>query len=97
MSPLIWEYIGFIVAALILIWAVIELGKRFSRASRALDRQSSSWNKLDIRRPRTRVRTREESLFGEDIDPVDSEMAPEHEHHSRAQQNGHYSQSKKLL
>ncbi len=90
MDQTVIEYIGFVVAALILGWAVIELNRRYFR-----HRQKNlepTWVKFDS----TRVDEGEEFSPGEDTDDG-RENAPEAGLHTRAQQNGHYSESKKIL
>ena len=83
------EYIGFVVAALIIIWAVIEFGKRIARKN--VDaRAPHTWARMNAVR-RSSV---EESLPDADDDDDDG---PESDIHARAKQNGHYSESKKPL
>ncbi len=93
MNPMTAQYIGFVVVTLILIWAVIELNRRLSRR-RTSERRSTQgqWIQLNARRiddeetgPATPEPTESEEVF-EDTDP---------EIHTRAKQNGHYSESKK--
>lgn len=92
MDPTLVQYIGFVVAALILGWAVVELNKRYFR-QRYGDREvPNSWVKLDS----TRMGDVEERLPVEDSDEEKKEV-PEPDIHARAQQNGHHSESKKLL
>jgi len=94
MDPTIVQYLGFIVAALILIWAMVELGRWRYRRKKLGTRALTNWTKLDSTRPEALL---EESLLLPDADDEDQEEKPEHDIHTRAQQNGHYSQSKKLL
>jgi hypothetical protein len=92
MDTTLVEYIGFVVAALILGWAVAELNRRYFRQRRSDLEPLKTWVRLDS----TRVDEIEEPLQDEDSDE-DLEEADEPDIHSRAQQNGHHSQSKKLL
>ena len=99
MNPTLIVYLGFVVAALILIWAVIEINQRLTRHKKIDARDLSnqgSWVKLDS----TRINASEE-LLPADVDENDNEGdqddTPEHNQHTRAQQNGHYSESKKPL
>jgi hypothetical protein len=91
MDPAVLPYFGFIVAALILMWGVMELSKRYSRRQKiggeALDRLVQ----LDV----TRGNEPEELLPGSIQE--NQEEDPEPGIHPRAKQNGHYSESKKPL
>lgn len=91
MDPIVTlvEYIGFVVAALIIIWAVIELGKRIYTRKHVDVGSPQTWIRYDTVRPDTT----EESL----PDGDDDEEASEPDIHTRAKQNGHYSESKKPL
>jgi hypothetical protein len=93
MDPRLVEYIGFVVAALILGWAVAELNRRYFRQRKEdhLD-PLSTWVKLDS----AHADNAEESLLGEGT-AEDQEETPERSLHTRAQQNGHHSESKKIL
>jgi hypothetical protein len=92
MDTTLVEYIGFVVAALILGWAVAELNRRYFRQRRSDLEPLKTWVRLDS----TRVDEIEEPLPDKDSDE-DLEEVDEPDVHSRAQQNGHHSQSKKLL
>ena len=82
------EYIGFVVASLIIIWAVIELGRRMY-SKKNMDRGSpDTWARLNSILPPNH----EESLSD-----VGDEESHESDIHTRAKQNGHYSESKKPL
>jgi hypothetical protein len=89
MDPTLVEYIGFVVATLILGWAVVELSRRYFRQRKADLEPPNTWVKLDS----TLTDDIEELLPVEDSD----EEVPEPDIHTRAQQNGHHSESKKLL
>ncbi len=77
------QYLGFIVAALILIWAVIVLNKHLLRHNSSDSNSFKSWVELDTKRPTAR----------EDPTPQQSsekdDEAPEL--YIRARQNGHHS------
>ena len=111
MNPTLAAYLGFVVAALILIWAVIEINQRFTRRKKIDARDlgnQGNWIKLDS----TRINASEELLptdvrdvsnatdatdASEDNDEGGKDDIPEPNLHTRAQQNGHYSESKKPL
>lgn len=95
MNPMTAQYIGFVVVALILIWAVIELNRRISRR-RLNERRPTQgpWLSLNPRR----VNDEEAAPVSPQPDSAESEDAFEDsdaEIHTRAKQNGHYSESKK--
>jgi hypothetical protein len=83
------QYLGFLVAVLILIWAAIEIGRRYYRREKIHNRAPNTWAKLDT----TRARALEEEA-PEAINE-DEEDASEQSLHTRAQQNGHHLESKK--
>lgn len=99
MNPTLLGYLGFVVAALILIWAVLEISRRITRHKKIDTQIPNSWVALDS----TRITATEEihpSDTVEYIDEGDADDQPEeslHNMHTRAQQNGHYSESKKPL
>ncbi|MEO8973402.1 MAG: hypothetical protein ABI406_17590 [Ktedonobacteraceae bacterium] len=96
MNPTLVSYIAFVVAALILIWAVFEISRRFTRRKKIDAKALNSWVKLDS----THATTSEEvhPPVNDDIsDDDDSDDIAESDLHTRAQQNGHYSESKKPL
>lgn len=92
MDPTLIEYAGFFVAALILGWAVVELNKRYFRQRRVDSKPLNTWVKLDS----TSVNDIKEPLPDEESDG-DEESVPRSNIQIRAQQNGHHSESKKLL
>jgi hypothetical protein len=109
MDPVVVQYLGFVVAALILIWAVIEMSKRYSRRKKAGAEALTTWVPMDT----TRFTGMEELQPGEGGNTAgknlshsspegewsgeDQDNAPEQNPHARARQNGHYSESKKPL
>ena len=92
MNPQLLTYFGFVVALLILIWAVLEIRSRLARARRKKMNEGTTWVKFDSISPDT---AQEEPLLPEEDE--EQEEKPEHNLQTRAQQNGHYSESKKLL
>ena len=92
MYPILFTYLGFVVAALILGWAVFEISRRYFRQRRGETRSPNTWVKL-------------EPTFESDVEkPLQDEDADEEEEATqgahiriRAQHNGHHSESKKLL
>jgi hypothetical protein len=86
------QYAGFIVAALILSWAAIEINRRYFRRRRGDVRSLNTWAPLDTGQPDAT----EESLSASD-DDEDTAESGEQDLQTRARQNGHYSESKKPL
>jgi hypothetical protein len=84
------EYIGFVVAALIIVWAAIEFGKRIYARKNVDAGSPRTWARMNS----IRHSNVEESL--PDADDDDDE-GPESDIDTRAKQNGHYSESKKPL
>ncbi|MHB8599273.1 MAG: hypothetical protein ACYDER_20980 [Ktedonobacteraceae bacterium] len=95
MNPTVAGYVGFVVAALIIIWAVFEMSRRFTRRKKIDAQALTAWVKLDS----THATASEELLPIHDDTNDDDEQddIPESNLHTRAQQNGHYSESKKPL
>ena len=89
MGPHIVTYIGFVVVALILVWAIFELGKRFSTRKKIDTRTMNTWVTLKS----TSANIAEELPAIDD----DQEETPRLDIITKAQQNGHYSESKKSL
>ena len=92
MYPTLIEYLGFVVAALILGWAVIELNRRHFRQRRVDSKSLNTWVKLDS----TLEDDIESSLPDEESDE-EEESVQEANIQIRAQHNGYHSESKKLL
>ena len=86
------QYAGFIVAALILSWAAIEINRRYFRRRRGDVRSLNTWIHLDTGQPDAT----EESLTASD-DDEDTAESSEQDLQTRSRQNGHYSESKKPL
>jgi hypothetical protein len=91
MDPTVVQYVLFVLAALILIWAVIALNKRLYRRGSPKPGSPTTWMKLDTRRPEAREDPSPDALFDGDA-AVDEE---EIELHARARQNGHHAESQK--
>ena len=91
MDPTVVQYIGFGVVILILIWAVVEMSRRSSRRKKVGREALDIWVKMDA----ARAISTEQSP--PDMDPEEPEEPSEEHTHTRAQQNGHYSESKRPL
>ena len=92
MSPVFVTYIGFVVAALILLWGLFVVGKRYIVRRRKVDtRLMNAWVPL---KPAI-TESPEDSV--PDIDEDDQEEDSRADLQTRSQQNGHYSESKKML
>ncbi len=87
MSPIVAMYLGFIVAVVIVVWAVLLLVQRIRKQQKA---QRRALYTLVPFKP-TVAAPSAEAVDDEDVD--DEEMRVNH--HSPAQQNGHYLGSKK--
>ncbi len=86
MDSMVVQYIVFILAALVLIWAVVVLNRRLLRHDRPDARSFKTWVEFDTRRPEAR----------EDPAPVlEDEEEDQAELHMRARQNGHHAESQK--
>lgn len=84
------QYAGFIVAALIIIWGVIEINRRYFSRRKMDARSLNTWVHLDANKPDA----------PEDTSPASDDEAPddsEHDIQTRARQNGHYSESKRAF
>ena len=90
-DPTVWQYVGFIVAAFILIWGVLELGRRLYRHNQPLTRARDTWVKLDATDPDV---SEDVSL---DIATDNQNEAPGQDIQIRAQQNGHHVPNKKAI
>ena len=89
MDSTIVQYVLFVLAALILIWAVIALNKRLYRRGGSHLGAPNTWMKLDIRRPEAREDPSPDALFDDDGEEDEIEL------HARARQNGHHVESQK--
>ena len=101
MNPTLWSYLGIVVAVLIFIWAAVEIGSRFNRRKKPNRQTLNTWIPLDSNRSDViheeppLVRPNPDSTSNNEEDEQEDEAL--HNLHMRAQQNGHYSQSKKPL
>lgn len=91
MSPTFVVYIGFVVAVVILVWGVLELSQRWDGRRRMRHQAMNTWVPLEPTAVDRNIT--EGRLSDEDSD----EETAQRDSHSRAQQNGHYSESKKTL
>ena len=85
------QYAGFIVAALILIWGVIEINRRYFRRKKMDARALNTWVHLDA----------SQHDAPEDGQPAthddDTTDSSEQDVQTRARQNGHYTESKRAF
>ena len=86
------QYIGFIVAALILTWAVIEINRRYFQRRKTDIRSVNTWVHLD-----TGQSEPTEEGIPATSDDDETESSSEQDLQTRARQNGHYSETKKAL
>ena len=86
------QYAAFIVAALILIWGVIEINRRYFRRRKMDARTLNTWVHLDASQP-------DAPEDGPPSPATDTEKmdSGEQEMQTRARQNGHYSESKRAF
>ncbi len=92
MYPTFITYLGFIVAALILGWAIFEISRRYFRQRSAATKPLDAWVKLD-----PTFESEVEKPLPDEVSDEDEDNAPEVNIQVRAQHNGHHSQSKKLF
>lgn len=95
MDPTVLRYIVFIVAALILIWAVFEMRTRIIRRKKLDVSSLNRWEKLDSTTPAHRIEERSALFPGEE--GKQEEQVEEADVHARAQQNGHFIPTQKKL
>ncbi len=91
MNPTLVTFIGFVVALLIIVWAVSELTRRYTRQKNVNAKILDAWVTL---KPNT-TNSIEEVIL--EHDDEQNEGVTDSVLHKRAKQNGHYSQSKKPL
>jgi hypothetical protein len=87
MDPVTITRIGFLVAALILVWAAFEMSRRLYRRKKIDTRVMNTWVPLHPSSPDTSAPKTESD---------EQDKHSRSNHHSRAQQNGHHSESKKI-
>ena len=97
MEPTVIAYIGFIVAALILIWAIWEMKSRLLRRKKIDAGVINTWVELNTSSTNTPNIPQEEPLALSDDNNEYQADKPKENIHMRAQQNGHHSESKKRL
>lgn len=90
MNPILVTYIGFVVAALIIMWAVIELTRRYTRQRKVTTQVRDTW--LTVKPMTPRVTTENPTIHEEDEaeDIINAELQ------KRSKQNGHHSPSKNM-
>lgn len=89
MSPMVATYIGFVVAILILLWGVLIVSRRYLWRGKTRAEKMDRWIPL---------KPDDVTTLGEaSPDAQSHDEALKMDLHSRAQQNGHYSESKKSL
>ncbi len=87
MDIVVVQYVAFIVAALILIWAVIEINKRLYRRDKSNRGSTNDWVELDTRNPEAR----KELLAGDrPTTREEVESDSEADVRMRSKQNGHH-------
>jgi flagellar biosynthesis/type III secretory pathway M-ring protein FliF/YscJ len=89
MDSTVVQYLGFIVAAFILIWAVIEINRRLYRRNKPDRDASNQWVELDTKRPEARDGLLAGALHTEEEDEEEEEL------HTRSKQNGHHRESQR--
>ncbi|HET8843510.1 MAG TPA: hypothetical protein VFN35_18755 [Ktedonobacteraceae bacterium] len=83
------QYVGFVVAALIVIWAVIEVNKRLYRRDDSHASSPEKWAELDTKVPEAREDLSSAMYGDSEDDEIETEL------HARASQNGHHAESQK--
>ena len=91
MNSIAVQYAGFIVAALILIWGVIEINRRYLRRRKMDPRSLKTWVQLDTSQPNAHEEGQPAAIEEDTIDNSEQDMQ------TRARQNGHYSESKRAF
>jgi len=91
MSPTLVTFLGFVVAVLIIMWAVLELIRRYTRQKKAATQARNAWVMVKPTPPNIIDKVSPQSQDEESKGITDVEL------HKRSKQNGHYSQSKKPL
>jgi hypothetical protein len=92
MNPAFVTYIGFVVAAFILLWGLMVVGRRYFVRKKKVDPSlMNTWVPL-----KPVMRENPEEAFS-DTDEDDQDESSRVDHQARAQQNGHYSESQKKL
>lgn len=95
MDPIVLRYIVFVVAALILIWAIFEMRTRLIRRKKLDATSLHRWEKLDSTTPAHGIEEGSISFIGEE--DQQEEQVEEADIRARAQQNGHFIPTQKKL
>lgn len=85
------QYVGFIVAVLILIWGVIEINRRYLRRTKMDPRSLKTWVQLDASQLDAHEEGQSAAIEEDSTDKSEQDMQ------TRARQNGHYSESKRAF
>lgn len=93
MNTSVVQYVGFIVAALILIWGVIVINRRYFTRSKMDERSLKTWVHLDASQPDAP----EEAHPAVSAIDDETKETSEQDMQTRARQNGHYSESKRAF
>lgn len=91
MNPTLVTFVGFVVAVLILMWAALELIRRYTRQRQAHEKVRNTWLTVKPISPKSAAESFSAQPNEQDEDTTENEP------HKRFKQNGHYSQSKKPL
>ena len=100
MNHIVVTYLGFVVAVLIITWAVVELSRRYSRTRHPLQRNASTPDRWVTLKPTLHDSDETSGTtenVGDNGDTGSTLNMPPSEPQTRAKQNGHYSQSKHPL
>ena len=92
MDSITIQYIAFIVAALILIWAVIEINRRYFSRRDMDTRTRNTWVRLDANQPEASEEEHPATTSDDTTDGGEQDTLQ-----TRARQNGHYSESKRAF
>jgi len=92
MNPTVVTFIALVVAVLILMWGAIELGRRYTSRKKKVDTKTIN-NWVTLKPNMSDLVDNPLPLSADE----DIEERTESDLHTRAKQNGHYSQSKKPL
>ncbi len=79
---------GLVVAILIIVWAILEVTRRYTRQKKAETQARNAW---------VMVKPTTTSIIDSEPQNEETKDIAETDLHKRAKQNGHYSQSKKPL
>ena len=95
MNHTLVTYLAFVVAVLIITWAIVEMSRRYSRTHRRSSTRNTPSSSLDQWVTLKTTSPDDDGAFPDAIeDAADTSNLPSSETQTRAKQNGHYSQSK---